>query len=47
MAKTAQELRVNYTRVVVMRNDVFFVTPMDIRLTKNNTIDKNIMKTEA
>jgi hypothetical protein len=39
MEQTAQELRVNYTRVAMLRDDVLFVTPIDILLNGKGKVD--------
>lgn len=39
MEQAAQELRVNYTRVAMLRDDVLFVTPIDILLNGKGKVD--------
>ncbi len=41
LQQTQRELRVIYTRIAMLRDDVFFVTPLDILLTKNKTVDEH------
>jgi len=41
LQQTQRELGVNYTRIAMLRDDVFFVTPLDILLTKNQTVDEH------
>ena len=39
MHETSHELNVNYTRVAMVRSDVFFLTPLNIIMDGNETID--------